>query len=431
MTWHEYHHLHIKSVYICLLYCYRYIDNNGIIYLHQVSQKDILDLIRKALDVRFEKPDPKARYNKWTVGEPCIALFFLDSRYYRGRVLQVNKENSTCLIHYIDYGNEELCSFENLRKSVPLHQIPTQAHKCVLNRIRPIDKQWDRRTLDYIHKSVVEKQCHVEISGEEINGVIPIELKFDKLVINDHLVDFEMAEYSDGTPAVVTQFARSYCNDITKEEQTTNETDPALDYEKESSINGNYISYPNDIPEEFMCNVTIVNDINILQLNIIMDDEATKVHEDMLDALQSESPNMTPLEGVFENKACVAVFPEDGRWYRASILQYSEAKNLVKVRYVDYGNIEVVSRNDTREINEEWVNIPPATVSAKLYGVKVNPELKHSAVTEAYTKTFVDQGPFHAKLRCYDSVPFVELRKDNKELVYKNLIKDNIFIQSE
>ncbi|CAH0584434.1 unnamed protein product [Chrysodeixis includens] len=409
-----------------------YIDNNGIVYLHDVSQNDTLDLIRKALDVRFKKPDPKARYNTWTVGEPCVALFFLDSRYYRGRVLQVNKEDSTCLIHYIDYGNEELCSFENLRKSVPLHQIPTQAHKCVLNRIRPVGKQWDRQTLDYIHKSVVEKQCLVEISGEEINGVTPIELKFDKLWINDHLVDFEMAEYADGTPALVKKFAPS-SHDITEKKQKPNiEMDSAVNYSEKTEINSDYITYPNNIPEEFMCNITIVNDINTLQLNIDLDDDTAKVYDDMFEALQTESPNMTPLEGIFENKACVAIFPEDGRWYRASILQYSEAKNLVKVRYVDYGNIDVVSRNDTREINEEWVNLLPATVPAKLYGVQVNPELKTSVVTEAYTKTFLDQGPFHAKVVSQnDSVPFVELRRENKELVYKNLIEDNIFIQSK
>ncbi|CAH1635655.1 unnamed protein product [Spodoptera littoralis] len=206
-----------------------YIDNDGIIYLHDISQQDTLDLIRKALDVRFKDPDPKAKFTKWSVGEPCVALFFLDNRYYRGRVIEVNKETSMCVIHYIDYGNEESCSFENLRKSVPLHQIPTQAHKCVLNRICPVGKQWDRQTLDYIHKSIVEKKCFVKVVGDAVNGVIPIELKYDKLWINDHLVDFELAKYKDGTKAPVMKYCPVEKNKKIIQEDTT-QYDSGPDY---------------------------------------------------------------------------------------------------------------------------------------------------------------------------------------------------------
>ncbi|XP_075975850.1 tudor domain-containing protein qin isoform X2 [Anticarsia gemmatalis] len=442
-----------------------YIDNDGVIYLHDVTQKDTLDLIRKALDVRFKLPDPKAKYSKWTVGEPCVALFFLDNKYYRGRVMEVNKEASTCLIHYIDYGNEELCSFSNLRKSVPLHQIPIQAHKCILNRIRPIGKQWERQTLDYIHKSVVEKQCYVKVAADPVNGILPIELKYDKLWINDHLVDFEMAEYTDGSKALVKKFAPLPKSENVEEVVTTasdsgpdyivvdesdtaepmSRTDDSFDIDSikgtdwnklmaddSTSIDSNYVTYTKFSEEEFMCNITIINDIHAFELSIVCDDDTTRIYEQLFEDLQTECHNLPPLNGIFENKACVAIFPEDGQWYRASILQFSEAKNQIKVRYIDYGNIEIIPLGDTREILEEWAKLPPVTITAKLYGVQVNPDIEVNKVTEEYAKVFLDQGPFNAKIISRDdSFPLVELRNDKDELIYNKLIEDKIFLKCD
>ncbi|CAH0583027.1 unnamed protein product [Chrysodeixis includens] len=444
-----------------------YVDDDGVIYLHDVSQRDTLDVIRKALDVRFTEPDPKAPYTKWAVNEPCLALYYFDHRYYRGRVVEVHEEASNCVIHYIDYGNEELCSFEHLRKSVPLHEIPTQAHKCILNRIRPVGTRWDRQTLDYIHKSIVEKKCRVNVCGEPINGIYPIELKFDKLKINDHLVDFEMAEYSDGTKALTRKFAPSEDLTNTEDEDVTMQTDSGPDYivvdetdntaeqlsttqssfehslkgadwnkiieQEEAVFEGNCLSYPKCLQAEFKCNISIINDINTFQLSIIFDKDTTKIYNQMFHKLQTESPNMAPLNGIFENKACVALFPEDGRWYRASILQFSETKNLLKVRYVDYGNTSVVSLADIREINEKWVILTPATVPAQLHGIRVNPEVDIAVVTKAYSKTFLDRGPFHVKVIRYNesNIPLVELKNRNGDLVYTKLIEKNILMKCE
>ncbi|KAM3967121.1 tudor domain-containing protein qin [Aphomia sociella] len=440
-----------------------YIDNDGVIYLHDVTQQDTLDLIRKALDVKFKNPDPKAKYAKWTIGEPCIALFFLDNKFYRGRVLEVNNDTSTCLIHYIDYGNEEQCSFSNLRKSIALYQIPTQAHKCILSRIGPVDSQWDRQTLDYIHKSVVEKHCLVKIVGDKINGLLPIELKYDKLWFNDHLVDFEMAKYTDGSKAVVPKYAVA-TKSSRKEEAIVFESDSGPDYivedegdtslhssqssldikslegkdwnkiieedEEKRALDGKYVTYTKNTDKHFLCNITIINDMNVLELSIIHNDEANLLYEELYANVQKMGYNLSPLNGIFENKACVALFPEDGQWYRASILQYSEEKNKIKVKYVDYGNIEVISLADVREIPKELAELPPSTVTAKLHGVKLNSEVDVDIVAKEYNNTFIDKGPFKAEvLKHDDSIPLVELRDDDGLLVYEKLIDEGVFLK--
>ncbi|CAG9579818.1 unnamed protein product [Danaus chrysippus] len=434
-----------------------YIDNDGVIYLHDVFQEDTLDLIRKALDVRFKYPDRKAKFYKWSVGEPCVALYFLDNRFYRGKILSVNNEESTCLVHYIDYGNEEVCAFENLRKSIALYQIPTQAYKCVLSKIVPVGKNWDRTTLDYIHKSIVEKKCFVKVSGEAIGDVIPIELKYDKLWINDHLVEFEMAKYSDGSEAIVRKYAPNIKDN--KLEQPI-ESDSGPDYIIEDdnvdtssthdsinlgSLDGkdwnelieieekheNFKTYTPYSETEFKCTITVLNEVSKLELNIIHDDETTKMYEDMFEELQNDGCNMIDLNGVFENKACVALFPEDGQWYRASILQYSKLSNRVKVKYVDYGNIQVLSLSDVREIDKKYIELPPANLTVTLHGVKLNPSIDKDYLVKLYEQTFLDKEPFDVKIiDIIDSIPSVELRQDG-HLVYENLILENIFLKCD
>ncbi|XP_045496317.1 RING finger protein 17 [Colias croceus] len=439
-----------------------YIDIDGVVYLHDVTQQDTLDLIRKALDVRFKNPDPKAKYTKWTVGEPCIALFYLDNRFYRGKVLEVNNETSSCLIHYVDYGNEELCSFENLRKSVALYQIPIQAHKCILDRIKPVDKKWNRQTLDYIHKSIVEKQCFVKITGEPIGGLIPIDLKFDKLWINDHLVEFEMAEYTDGSKAVVRKFVPNI-QQQERCEKVINESDSGPDYiieaddnksmesirsmpledfaqkdwnqlmeeEENDSPTGEFVAFPMNTETEFVCNITFVKDVNKLELSIVFDEAKTSLYDKMFKELQEDCVEMNALNGIFENKPCVAIFPEDGLWYRAIILRYSEIKGLIKVKYVDYGNEDVVSLADVREITEKYLELPPATISAQIYGIVVNPDINVKDVGKVYQVLFVESGPFQTRIVDYENdVPCVELRNNEDQLVYEGLFEKKIFLKA-
>ncbi|XP_013139457.1 PREDICTED: uncharacterized protein LOC106104065 [Papilio polytes] len=442
-----------------------YVDNDGIIYLHEVSQQETLEMIQKALDVRFNKPDHKAKYASWSVGEPCVAMYYLDDKFYRGRVLEVNKEDSTCLVHYIDYGNDETCSFSNLRKSIALYQLPTQALKCVLTRIEPVDKFWDRQTLDYMHKSIVEKKCFIKITGNPIDGIYPIELTCNKLLFNDHLVEFEMAKYSDGSKAVIRRFAPIDNQQFELDETATIESDSAPDYiieeddiesandsycmeslqgkdwnlliqeEKDKKmLSGKFLSFKKNVidsDDNFICNITVINDFKCFELFILHDEAIIKEYEDMFEKLQEIASDMPPLNGIFENKACLAIFNEDGQWYRASILQYSNDTNQIKIRYVDYGNIELVTLADVREINEKFIDLPPLTVTATLHDVQVNPAIETSVIAEEYKNTFLDKGPFNVKvIDNVNDIPSVELRNEKSELVYKDLIENNIFLRS-
>ncbi|XP_053605212.1 tudor domain-containing protein 1 isoform X2 [Plodia interpunctella] len=436
-----------------------YVDNDGIIYLHQQTQEDTLELIRKALDVRFKAPDPKAKSAKWSTGEPCIALYYLDNKFYRGKVLEVH--NEACLVQYVDYGNEELCPYENMRKSIALYQLPIQAHKCRLNRIKPAQGRWNRIALDYIHKSVVEKLCFVRVTGETQGDVTPIDLKYDKLWINDHLVEFEMAKYTDGSKAKVPMFiskaqqmlavveSDSEPDYIVDENDTPAHTtstsydsfnmnsmegkdwNQILDEEEVVKASEQCISYPQYTNEEFLCNVSVINDMNHLELSIIMDDETAAAYSQLYDDVNENGVNMSPLNGIYENKACIALFPDDEKWYRATIVQYSEAKNQIKVRYVDFGNVAVISLAEAREPAARWLTLPSAALRARTRALSADPQLSSARRARALAAALLDRGPFHAKVLGYeDSLPLVELRNTDGELACADLIVDNILLPS-
>lgn len=406
--------------------------------------------------MKFANPDPKAKYVKWSVGQPCIARFYLDKRFYRGRVLEVNERTSSCLIHYVDYGNEESCAFEDMRKTIVLYQIPVQAHKCVLSRVRPKTGQWDKTTLDYIHKSIVEKECFVRATEVTFNDITPVLLKIDKIYIQDLLVDLDMAVYTDGTKPVVQKYvpinpknvevenmveSDSGPDFIVEEDETTEEplnesTDTfdmtsfenkdwnqLMEEDDNKEIAGNYATFAKtSIDDEFPCNIVFVNDTK-LELAVIHSNETELLYTEMFDQIQAAGATLPEIKGIYENKACIALFQEDQNWYRACILQYSKTQNKVKVKYVDFGNIDIVSVGDVKEIREEWIVLPPASVSVQLYDLQMNPDIDVASAREESAKAFLTQETLKAKIvKKEGATLYVELRNDEGSLVYENLI---------
>ncbi|CAH2040488.1 unnamed protein product, partial [Iphiclides podalirius] len=324
-----------------------YVDYDGIIYLHDVSQRDTLDLIRKALDVRFKKPDPKAKYAKWAVVE------FEMAEYSDGSKAVVRK-----------YGPKK--STYDDPKNSPLLESDSGP--------------------DYLVEEEEEKDTDLSASYD--------------------CYDMKLLKGRDW-------------NKIVQED------------EEKKSFEGKYFNFKTNIVKEFVCNITVINDVNNFQLNIVHCEETMGKYEEMFKKLQETANSMAPLNGIFENKACVAMFTEDGQWYRASILEYSENTNQLKVRYVDYGNIEIICLADVREIEEEFIDLPPLTVQAILYAIEINPIADVKVLTTEYEQTFLDKGPFHANVIDYkDGVPCVELKNEQGELVYQNLIANKIFLRS-
>ncbi|XP_022837241.1 uncharacterized protein LOC111364567 [Spodoptera litura] len=144
-----------------------YIDDKGIIYLYDINLEHIREFIRKALTVKFrvnfEEPDPKTMSTKWSVGQPCTVILQIPYRCYRGRVLEVNQESETCVVHFIDYGYVETCPFANLRKAVPLRRIPPYSLRYDTDpQRRALIKEKTNKYLSYAEEIYKNHLCDTE-----------------------------------------------------------------------------------------------------------------------------------------------------------------------------------------------------------------------------------------------------------------------------
>ncbi|KAF9795959.1 hypothetical protein SFRURICE_010056 [Spodoptera frugiperda] len=214
--------------------------------------------------------------------------------YSRASILQYNKTKGLVRISYVDHGDTDV---------IPVADI------------RELSAKWLKQdTLDFMRRSLIHKECYVRVPGDEVNGVLPIELRYESLWVSN---------------------------------------------------------------------------INTLPLQIVFKDEAvSELYNDMAFDLQYEVVNMSPLDGIFENKACVALCPKNYNWYHASILQYNKTKGLVRIKYVDHGDTDIIPVADIRELSTKWLKHPPANFSAKLFGIHLNREKYINVVAKHCTKLF-------------------------------------------
>ncbi|XP_021928807.1 RING finger protein 17 isoform X3 [Zootermopsis nevadensis] len=145
-----------------------YVDDDCFIYLYDMEKSaDTLTVIGNALHSRFKNSQPKPHDQYWFPGQLCIVQYHSDKKWYRGKVVGVN-ENRTVKVMFVDYGNTEECKASEMRKNVYMGHIPVQCYKCKLEGIKPAseDGKWPVSTLDFIHVTIVEKQCHVTVKQE-------------------------------------------------------------------------------------------------------------------------------------------------------------------------------------------------------------------------------------------------------------------------
>jgi len=79
---------------------------------------------------------------------------------------------------------------------------------------------------------------------------------------------------------------------------------------------------------------------------------------------------MQPYAPIEVQTKVAGLFSVDNLWYRAEVLEIipglGEASAEYRLRYIDYGNTEVVTKDKIRVLPQEFQNIPPQARKAKL-----------------------------------------------------------------
>lgn len=492
-----------------------YVDDDCFVYLHDTEKSaDTLTVIGNALLSRFQNSQPKPHDLYWFVGQLCIAQYHSDKKWYRGKVVGVN-DDRTVKVVFVDYGNVEECKATEMRKNVYMGHIPVQCYKCVLDGVKPAseDGKWPVTTLDFIHTTIVEKQCQVTLKQEPKEGQPPVisllgpgnidiaELlvrmqfaiysspsdfdmtpksdiaKLDKasdgcvedeeepevIIENEVLevtiedddedatVDEEKIEktiegeeltifVSEGPNEKDTENNERNVNDVSSQEthehtKWNDVIDQAETKQKlqESNTATNVQQYkPLDLPHSDTIFVTVTAILSATELVMqpckVNESELWELHEEferMTEDLQKQAQFQSLVKRPYVGQPCCAQYTEDAQWYRATVLaveSQNPRKTLLKIQYVDYGNIECHPSDRVHILKPEWAAIPVQALHCRMWRIRGPDDFDPKTLFPKLMEC-VSRPPLLAKIKARQPLLEVELfTSDGSELILQPLL---------
>ncbi|MEJ1270959.1 von Willebrand factor A domain containing 2 [Cricetulus griseus] len=234
-----------------------------------------------------------------TIGDVCCAQFSEDDQWYRASVLAYASEESV-LVGYVDYGNFEILSLKRLCPIIPkLLDLPMQALNCVLAGVKPSLGIWTPEAVCLMKKIVQNKMVTVKV----------VDMLGTRSVVE--LVDKSV------TPPVSTSKALIDSGFAVEEKETAADK-----------------------------NNTVHTASALKKLEELNTSLAEHCAQKLPDGFKAEL-----------GRPCCAFFAGDGNWYRALVKEILPSGN-VKVRFVDYGNVEEVTTDQLQAISPQLLLLP-------------------------------------------------------------------------
>ncbi|XP_019515638.1 PREDICTED: tudor domain-containing protein 1 [Hipposideros armiger] len=344
------------DVVVCMVY------SPGEFYCHVLAEdavKKLNDLNRSLAEYCQQKlsNDFKAE-----IGQPCCAFFAGDGSWYRALVNEI-LPNGNAKVYFVDYGNIEEVTADELQM-IPSKflKLPFQGVPCWLADIQPRNKHWTKEAIVRFQMCVAGIQLQARVVEITEKGV-GIELTnlstsypriISDVLIDEHLVVKASAPWKAlaknrlankwdlQIDAPDCQAASSAVQWRTVE-VPVNKTVQARILE---IINPNlFYAVPNEMPEdqEKLCILTA----------------------EMLEYYNAQKSPLSyrPSSG----DACCAKYTNDDLWYRAIVLETSDAE--VKVLYADYGNIETLPLSRVQPISASHLELPFQIIKCSFEGL--------------------------------------------------------------
>ncbi|XP_030575433.1 tudor domain-containing protein 15 [Archocentrus centrarchus] len=293
-------------------------------------------------------------------GNPCLALFSSDNKWYRAQVIQ--KADSILSVLFIDYGNESEVDIKDVM-SMPqsLLEIPPQAFLCFLNGFDESKGSWDDEVYDDFYNLVVDKPLKVMVFNEENHSKVAVpqyavNIECDKMLINTlvqkHWKSFSV-ENSKNESDQTKSFPQSIQTDFDAAKGNGN---TCMYKEPQLSQNDTQMVYASCIvdPFYFWCQYANTEDLcKVAQLA----QEAGQAQQDMMlhETLGPGSP-------------CLALYSSDNQWYRAQVI--AKAESTLRVLFIDYGNESEVDIRNVRPLSQTLLDKAPRAFLCCVNGFK-------------------------------------------------------------
>ena len=114
--------------------------NTGHFWAQEVSEKS--RLISQKLSDQITRLTDLAPLYSPAVDQYCLAVFPPDGLFYRGKIVETDRANKSATVHYLDYGNVEELSFDQIYEiSSDLLSHPLLCVECFLAKVKPSFKE--------------------------------------------------------------------------------------------------------------------------------------------------------------------------------------------------------------------------------------------------------------------------------------------------
>lgn len=394
-----------------------YVDAYGAIYMQDFDMQKPFEEMVMQMNEYFNKTKPEE--TDFQEGDLCTVMYHDNEYWYRGKIVK-RQEDGTYKVYVIDYGNEETCKPEHLRKTVMYLNVPSFSHKVKLHNVFAIEKKWLASDIDVLQTLLNDQKVIVIVKKRATARCPPL---VEMYIEDGRSVNEFMIEYSSN-------LSRKPIRAMVKPASPDSDDDVIID----------------DIVEEIVCSPEPeqnmyrspelpsvgskfeVGIINVLNYNdLIFEYNSNTENEDFVKlsaSLQDEGNQQSKLNVIKVGQPCIAQYSEDCMWYRAQIVEMLSSE-VVKVWFVDFGNFEDIKMTKLKEIKREWLNYPLQQYRAELYGLK----LKDETNLEKVLQFWMDYCGTVQYIRIVQKNPLkIEMYKSNteEELLYQNLIEKGI-----
>ncbi|XP_038056749.1 tudor domain-containing 6-like [Patiria miniata] len=311
----------------------------------QEGQLNVLmdDIHNKCMDSQLKQ------LQRACVGTPCVAQFSEDSSWYRGVIK--DQKPGLYRVCFVDYGNEEDVPLDKVCEiTADLMSLPQQAASCCLSGW---DLTWKEYKVIQRMKSLAAEIEKFRMVVRESKGASVVQLKWQG---KDMLQ--ELRKVRDSIPKEVKQPPKAATPPRQKERPVDSTPPFTLASAVESVKVDQRVMMAASVakgPTKFFCQLCSSYD-QLQGLSAEMNNHysASKPSKDML---------TSAVPGAF----CAAQ-SSDGAWYRAKILREA-GPGKVKVRFVDYGDDDVVAVASLCTLLPKFRNLPTQAIKCRLSGV--------------------------------------------------------------
>uniref|UniRef100_A0A3Q1EJ73 Tudor domain containing 15 n=1 Tax=Acanthochromis polyacanthus TaxID=80966 RepID=A0A3Q1EJ73_9TELE len=306
------------------------------------------------------------------LGTLCCAVYENDMHFYRGVVIDTLKHGAEVL--FIDFGNIEKVP-HMLIKNIP----ETFASKspfamcCSLVNVFPLEDVWTSAASNFFRQTVSNKALLVHVVQRRKNTFAVDLFKMgdnNNQSITELLISSKQAEYIpvDSVAHSNTRLTQ-WCatGDIggkTEQREDYEEGEKSCKSKTEKALAPVSFQALNIKPGfEFAVRCSHINSPSDFWCQPL---DKVPAFEELMDKVQHYySTHTAPLQS--GDSCCVAKSPQDGRWYRAFIIE--KQRGQAKIMLVDNGCTVQVSENNLQAIMPEYVSLEGQAFRCSLYNV--------------------------------------------------------------